>query len=208
MNLLSDVAMSHEERDQKEVPPGRILIVTSCTKEKAPTSLSPTQQLTAEQLWDDGSGDRTTRAFGELDAHRMPAGKLYRGRQHLQLMQGVEQLRRVFGEEVVDVKIVSAGFGLVDEKQLLPPYNATFAELSATRITSIAKKLCIPQAISRLVETDYTCAFFLLGENYLLSLGLPFTTVPLFSLFISLWTVGSPKDTKRKALQFCTCRPG
>src|SRR5216110_466339 len=174
--------MSPEERDQKEVPPGKILIVTSCTKEKAPTTLSPAQQLTTEQLWN----DHTTRDFSELEAHFKPAVELYRGGQHLQLMQGVEQLRRVFGEEVVDVKIVSAGFGLVDEKQLLPPYNATFSDLSATQITPIAKKICIPQSINRLMEADYICAFFLLGENYLLSLSLPFSTIPSFPcLFLS-----------------------
>jgi hypothetical protein len=194
--------MSHEGHDQKEVLPGKILIVTSCTKEKAPTTLSPTQQLTAEQLWDDSVGDRATRDFEEFAVYRMPAGELYRGRQHLQLMQGVEQLRRIFGKEVVDIKIVSAGFGLVDEKQLLPPYNATFADLSATQISAIAKKLCIPQAINRLMEADYTCAFFLLGENYLLSLDLPFTTIPSFPCLFLSGPSGHPRIPRGKPYNF------
>ncbi len=103
-----------------------------------PPVLPPQQWLQPEQLWDEGNDDRAVRNFGDLEQYRVPAWKLYRGQQHLQLMQGVELLRRTFGRSVVDVKIISAGFGLVSEDQPLPPYNATFANLSAAKIATIA----------------------------------------------------------------------
>jgi hypothetical protein len=184
--LLDPFALTKTQPIQKEEMPGRILVVTSCTKDKDFSGTSQKQQLGPEQLWDEKCDDRVKRDFGELEAYRKPAGQLYRGRQHLQLMQGVEVLRQAFGDEVVDVKIISAGFGVVDEGQLLPPYNATFADLSASKIPPIAQKLNIPQSMNRLMEDDYACAFFLLGENYLISIGLPFEHKPAFPcLFLS-----------------------
>ena len=108
-------------------------------------------------------------------------------------MQGVELLRQTFGPDVVDVKIVSAGFGLVDEDQLLPPYNATFAGLSSSTIQTVAQRLNIPEKIYALMSGPYTCAFFLLGDSYLLSLGLPCPTQPAFPcLFLA-----GPSNHKR-----------
>lgn len=168
-------------RTESEAPPGKILVVTSCTKDKAIPPLEPhLHQLAPDQLWDEQDDDRVTRDFGELDEHRVPAGKLYRGRQHRQLMQGVELLRQTFGHTVVDVKIISAGFGLVNEEQPLPPYNATFADLPPSKILTISKRLRISQKIDALMHDCYDCAFFLLGESYLLSIGLPFSQKPNF----------------------------
>lgn len=121
-------------RIELEAPPGKILIITSCTKDKVIPPLGPNlHQLTTDQLWDERDDDRVTRNFGVLDEYRVPASQLYHGRQHLQLMQGVNLLRQTFSHAVVDLKIISAGFGLVSEEQPLPPYNATFADLSSSK---------------------------------------------------------------------------
>src|SRR5579884_2413983 len=147
VSLLPDIFVSKNvSTKERETLPGKILIVTSCTKDKdIPDSVSPQQQLQPDVLWDEKTDDRTKRDFGPLEQHRVEAGKLYRGRQHLQLMQGVKVLRQAFGHAVVDVKIISAGFGLVDEDQPLPPYNATFAGQSSSTIQTIAQRLGIPQ---------------------------------------------------------------
>lgn len=162
-----------------ESAPGSILVVTSCTKDKLfPPGFSPTRQLLPADLWDERNDERAQRDFGELEQYRTPAGQLYRGRQHRSLMRGVELLRHTFGPGVVEVKIVSAGFGLVDEDQPLPPYNATFSGLPSTTIQTIARRLGIPQNINTALAGPYTCAFFLLGESYLLALGLPLPSMP------------------------------
>lgn len=179
MSILSDIFTSERREWEQTIPPGRVLVVTSCTKDKKLPSGSQ-QQLGAEQLWDEGEDDRVTRDFGLLEQFRTPAGQLYTGRQHQQLMQGVTLLREMFGHDVVDVKIISAGFGVVDETQPLPPYNVTFADQSTANILAIAQRLHIPQVMSEVMTNEYDCAFFLLGENYLLSLGLPFAQPPRF----------------------------
>ncbi len=181
MSLVSDTFAHGHVRSEEDTPPGKILIITSCTKDKLslPNGLYK-HQLTPDQLWDEQDDDRITRDFGELEKYRVPAGQLYRGSQHKQLMQGVELLRRAFGRDVVDVKIISAGFGLVSEEQLLPPYNATFADLHTSKILSISRRLYIPQKINQLMGESYDCAFFLLGDSYLLSIGLPFSQKPNF----------------------------
>ncbi len=181
MSLLSSTFAHEGVRRELGAPPGKILIITSCTKNKMIPPLGPNlRQLVPDQLWDEQDDDRVTRNFGELDEYRVPASQLYRGRQHRQLMQGVELLRQTFGHTVVDVKIISAGFGLVNEEQPLPPYSATFADLPSSKILTISQRLRIPQKISYLMRNSYDCAFFLLGDSYLLSIGLPFSQKPDF----------------------------
>jgi hypothetical protein len=166
----------------------KILVITSCTKDKVfPSHLSP---VLAGQLWDESDDDRVVRNYGELEKYRMTAADLYHGLQHTELMQAVRLLRRTFGATCVEVKIISAGFGVVEELTLLPPYEATFAGLSTHAITALSPRLRIPQRINELMSGSYDCAFFLLGETYLLSLGLPFNSDPSFPcLFLA-----SPKS--------------
>jgi hypothetical protein len=194
LNILSDIFATERAFQGVEGPPGKILVVSSCTKDKLfPRGFPDRLQLLPEQLWDEQDDDPANRDFGELECYRSPAVQLYRGRQHQLMMQGVDLLRKVFGPDVVDVKIISAGFGLVDEDQLLPPYNATFADRSAATIQAVARRLGIPQKMSELVRGPYDCAFFLLGESYLLSLGLPFSSTPAFPcLFLT-----GPSSRKR-----------
>ncbi len=159
----------------------KILVVTSCTKDKVfPAQISNHSLVSTSQLWDSRDDDRALRDYGELEQYRRPAASLYHGLQHTELMQGVKLLRRAFGRGCIDVKIVSAGFGVVDEHQMLPPYEATFADQSQASITAVASLLRIPQKIRALLAGAYDCAFFLLGDQYLLSLGLPFDTDPPF----------------------------
>ena len=173
----------------------KILIVTSCTKDKLfPSHLPDNCYLQASQLWDERDDNRVERNFGTLEQYRMPAVQLYRGLQHRELMRGVTLLRKEFGAKSVDIKIISAGFGLVGEQQPLPLYEATFADLPPSKILAIAQRLRIPQKINELLtKTSYDCAFFLLGENYLVSLGIPFAPEPTFPCFF----VASPANYKR-----------
>lgn len=194
MSLLSDTFAKEHTLHNIEAAPGRILVITSCTKDKLfPPGFSDARQLLPAQLWDDQYDDRVTRNYGELEEYRTPASRLYKGRQHQLVMRGVELLRQTFGSEVVEVKIISAGFGVVEENQPLPPYNATFAGESTATIQTVARRLGIPQKINQLLAGSYDCAFFLLGDSYLLALDPPFATVPAFPcLFLA-----GPSNRKR-----------
>lgn len=177
----------------------KILVVTSCTKDKSYLShLSDGCQILTDQLWDEQDDDRLERDFGALESYRMPAVQLYQGLQHREVMRGVALLRQTFGDGSVDVAIISAGFGVIREQQLLPPYEATFADLSTSRILSLSQRLRIPQKMNELLtKNTYDGVFFLLGENYLISLGLPFVSEPLCPCFF-LASSGSQKRIPKR----------
>lgn len=167
-----------------DTPTFNLLVITSCTKSKVIAPDCPAGDiLTSHDLWDGREDSRAARHYGELERYRRPAGQLYRGTQHQEIMRGVELLRNVFGHHAVEVKIISAGFGLVDEHQPIPPYEATFAGVGSSKIKTISKRLSIPSSVSALLAGSYSCAFFLLGEGYLRSLGLPYPDTPVFPCF-------------------------
>jgi hypothetical protein len=193
--LIEDVAPPVAAETELAQPTlGKILIVTSCTKDKNNAGLDPARELTPTELWDAREDNRAERNWGELEEFRQPAMQLYKGMQHRQLRLAVENLRRVFGHAIVDVKIISAGFGLLDETTLVPPYNATFNDLPGSEVHRLARLLGVPQKLENLIKTqEYSCAFFLLGDAYLQAIELPFAQAPSFPcLFLS-----GPSNHKR-----------
>ena len=85
-------------------------------------------------------------------------------------MNGVEAVRKCFGPSVCSVKIVSAGYGLVDEEQRLVPYEATFQGKRPIWIQEQSNRLGIPTAVRNAV-IGYDVVLFLLGKEYLVSIG-------------------------------------
>jgi hypothetical protein len=102
----------------------RVLVLTSCTKEKAVESEA---ELTLEDFDDPV---RLAAREAQLREFLRPAGLMYTGRQHVAAMQGVGAMRGVLGAEGVDVAVVSAGYGIVAETRLIAPYNVTFSKMS------------------------------------------------------------------------------
>ena len=88
------------------------------------------------------------------------------------MMKGVKALRNRFGSSVCSVKIVSAGYGLVDEEQRLVPYEATFQGERPRWIHERSSRLGIPTAVRKAV-IGYDAVMFLLGKNYLISTDPP-----------------------------------
>lgn len=112
------------------------------------------------------------RREAEFARWAVPAGRLYTGWQHRYMMNGVDLLRRRFGSAACSVKIISAGYGLVDEGQPLVPYEATFQDKRRDWIGRRARQLGIPEAVREAVR-GYECVMFLLGNQYLLSIHPP-----------------------------------
>ena len=94
----------------------RTLVITSCTGEKY---VKLENQLTQEDFMDPS---RLQNREKELYHSRKPAAKMYAGWQHRCLMEGIYKLRSNFKDEVFDIGIVSAGYGLISEKKLIPIY--------------------------------------------------------------------------------------
>lgn len=141
----------------------KLLVVGSCTGKKdvrsCPYSLT-------EADFDDPA--KLLRREAELSCWALRADKLYTGWQHCYMMRGVKAIRQKFGSAACAVKIISAGYGLVDEDRNLVPYEATFQQKRPRWISERAQSLGIPQAVRQAVR-GFEAVIFLLGKEYLLS---------------------------------------
>ena len=117
----------------------RILVVTSCTGLKAI-----------------GAGEAP-----------VPAERLYRGEQHRRLMLGVEAFRAAETGYDLDLRILSAGHGLVEGQRPLRFYDTTFSGLGRAEIGRRSRALDVPAAFRRLLAEPYALAILLLGGDYM-----------------------------------------
>src|SRR5438876_827098 len=99
----------------------KLLVVGSCTGEK---DVRDCPSLLGEADFDDPSTLLCREA--ELSRWALSAASLYSGWQHRYTMMGVKAIRQSFGSAACALKIISAGYGLVDEDRSLVPYEATF----------------------------------------------------------------------------------
>ncbi len=144
----------------------KTLIVTSCTGEKL---FHPGHQLTQSDFVDDSTLIKREK---ELAEYKTPAGKLYTGMQHQRLMEGVSTLRDRFGKDIVDLYIVSAGYGLISESKEIVPYEVTFNSMTGSEIARWSAQIGIHKDLNALIQ-DYNLVFFLLGDKYLKAVNLP-----------------------------------
>jgi hypothetical protein len=87
---------------------------------------------------------------------------MYTGQQHKRLLRGME------GRSDLRLKVVSAGYGLLDEDDLVQPYNVTFAGMSQGDLASWSRTLRLPDAVKALCrEPWWTGMLVLLGKPYL-----------------------------------------
>jgi hypothetical protein len=98
---------------------------------------------------------------------------MYTGRQHLYLKAGLEQVRACYQETVIDLHIISAGYGLLNESDVIVPYNVTFAGLKKKELLARSNSLQLHERVETLIA-GYDLVFFLLGEKYVQALQLPF----------------------------------
>ncbi|WP_156518832.1 tRNA-guanine transglycosylase DpdA [Phormidesmis priestleyi] len=146
----------------------RVLIITSCTGEKR---FKPENQLTQEDFKPTARLHKREKQLAEFMS---PAGEMYTGMQHTQLMDGVQNLRKALEQLVIDVAIVSAGYGLILESQKIAPYEVTFNTMKGHEIDEWAKRLKIHRSVEQIIP-EYDLIFVLLGEKYLRAISLPIT---------------------------------
>jgi hypothetical protein len=148
----------------------RILILTSCTGKKKYKTENRLIRADFEHL---GSPAFLLREK-QLEHLRSPARDMYAGRQHLLLMKGVDHIRAACSELIVDVKIISAGYGLLDESTSIVPYEMTFNGMKTADFQKWIEFLDLPRkTLSTLLIYDRV--IFLLGKEYLRAIQLPDT---------------------------------
>ncbi len=148
----------------------KMLVVTSCTGEKL---YHPENQLTQGDFEDI---ETLAKREAELAEFKTTAGKIYTGMQHQRLMEGIETLRSAYGKDIVDLYIVSAGYGLISEDREVVPYEVTFNTMNGNAIKEWSQHLGIHHDLGELVQ-KYDLVLFLLGDKYLKAVGLPFDEV-------------------------------
>jgi len=143
----------------------KLLVIGSCTGKKDDAGCPNSAKL-VESDFDDPIRLRSREA--ELRNWLRPAGAMYTGRQHTQMMQGLRLIRSTFGKDACTLTILSAGYGLIPEDRLIAPYDITFQGVPKPLVKARGEKLGVPSAIQKLVS-DFPLVFFLLGDDYLRS---------------------------------------
>ena len=166
----------------------RTLVVTSCTGKK---KFKPDNQLKQEDFLDRSLLQSRTQ---ELARYICDAGSIYKGMQHLKLMEGVAVLRQQLGKEKIDVAIISAGYGVITEEEKIVPYEVTFNNMKLGEVDEWSEFLDIHFCFAKIVA-DYELIFVLLGEKYLRALKLP-VAANSKQTFIFLTSAGSKKYIK------------
>jgi hypothetical protein len=144
----------------------RVLVITSCTGEKSVESPN------ALKLSDFQIGAALVRKRErELADFMCSAEDLYTGQQHVRLMRGVDAFRAAHPPSAdgatLDLRILSAGYGLVPGSQKLAPYEATFQGMAKSELRKWADMLCVPEAFRDAVSAPYDLGVVLLGDDYL-----------------------------------------
>lgn len=142
----------------------RILVLTSCTGRKA---VDAPNRLTVKDFNDPV---RLRQREAELAGFCRPAAEMYVGQQHLEVMAGVQSIRERHGREAVDVRIVSAGYGLLEEARLIAPYEVTFQGMGKRRTMERGRLLRLTETVQQGLE-GYPLAFVLLGKDYMTAVG-------------------------------------
>ena len=144
----------------------KVLVITSCTGRK---KHKPPNQLNYEDF---ASPKCLHRRTAELKDFKVPAAEMYTGQQHQHLMAGLEEVRKVYGSAVVDLHIISAGYGLLAEDDVIVPYNVTFSGLNKGGLLARSNRLQLHEHVETLIS-GYDLVFFLLGKEYVQALQLP-----------------------------------
>ncbi len=144
----------------------KILVITSCTGEKA---VEDPAHLTLEDFKRGAAhGARRER---QLKKKMTSAADLYTGQQHLRLMRGIHALGTSAlsngSKPLIDLRIVSAGYGIVPGTQPLAPYEATFQGMGKAALKAWADSLGVPNAFRKAVAGPYDLGLILLGDDYL-----------------------------------------
>lgn len=168
-----------------------LLVISSCTGAKLH---KPADQLTLEDF--QRGKEHVAERERDLTPFRTSAKRMYTGRQHVLVSEGFDlmnQCRNVTSK----LKIISAGYGLIDDNTFIAPYETTFNDLTSKEVTAWSRTLKIHEDLNEAVE-DYDIVVFLLGEGYLKAAELPLNSRP-DQAFIFLASGGSAKTLPQHA---------
>jgi hypothetical protein len=101
---------------------------------------------------------------------------MYTGAHHRFVLRGVSLLRDAFGPEMVNFRILSAGYGLIRSDRPICSYDVTFSNMSLGEARAWAQQRGIPDDVRKAVASA-DLVIFLLGARYLDVINLPIVAI-------------------------------
>ena len=134
----------------------KILVISSCAASQKHSKLPNRLALT-----DFRPPDRFARRSEELNKYKEPSAEMYEGSNHKMLMEGLRQVRghNQYGKVTIDLYIISTGYGLICESDMIAPYDVEPKDAVWKRIPDCVYKKALD------VINDYDLVFFLLGKD-------------------------------------------
>lgn len=144
----------------------RTLVITPCSAKKRGDVRDP---ATATELADP---ERRRRAEEWLSAFACPAVEMYTGKHHSLVMEGLRAVWQTCGQDIVDVAILSGGYGLLQANDVIIPYDVALDDFDGEALVDWVVHLRIPERAAGLVG-EYDLVFYLLSGRYLAVLNMP-----------------------------------
>ncbi len=144
----------------------RTLVISPCSAKKRGDVADP---ALAADLAEPG---RRQLAEARLAAFACPAIEMYTGTHHRLVAAGVREVWEAWGRNVLDLAILSGGYGLLPADQVIIPYDVTFDQFEDVEYAAWVARLEIPRRAAVLVR-QYDLVFYLLSGRYLTALDLP-----------------------------------
>ncbi len=143
----------------------RTLVVTPCTAKKRS---QPPEPALAADLADP---KRRQQATTRLAEYALPAAEMYAGTHHRLVMEGVQAVWQRWGP-VLDLAILSGGYGILRADEMIIPYDVTFDQFAGNALFDWGAMLQVPSKAAALAR-EYDLVFLLLDGSYLTVLELP-----------------------------------
>ena len=142
----------------------RVLVVGSCGKRKLHNSprqpgCQDIDHIRGVSYWKK-----------ELLENCAPARDMYTGPQSIELIKAVDLLRTIANVEV-HLSIISAGFGVLQEHDLVPPYDCSFTNMKMVEVKKRSEELELQSSFTSLVNSSFDLVYLALGKQYLAALG-------------------------------------
>lgn len=144
----------------------RTLVITPCTAEKS------SDVPDAARSTDLADPVRRREAEERLADLACPAIAMYAGTHHRLVVESVRATWEHWGRQVLDLTILSGGYGLLHAAEVIIPYEVTLNEFEGTEFWAWVERLRIAEKAPDLVRS-YDLVFYLLSGRYLLALDLP-----------------------------------
>ena len=120
----------------------RTLVITPCTAKKRGDVPDPAY---AADLAND---ERQRRAESRLAAFACPAAEMYTGTHHRLVMDGLRQVWGRWGRDIVELAILSGGYGLLRADDVISPYDVTFDQFDDAELRRWVARLRIPERVA------------------------------------------------------------